>query len=180
MTADDDIKLIYDKVGNDPRAWLRHAEELLITHSILYDEYKQVDYTKLRNEGIVSDEGRVLMPALMLLAFAIECLLKALWLKQGNLLAENGKLVKIPNTHDHNLVEYGNVTGLVFSKNEKVVLNRLFKISVSLGRYPIPIKFEHSHLHKTPIAGYQTDLHWGFSDDVIVDKIISKIKRKLI
>lgn len=178
MSATDEIKQIYDKTGNDPKAWFRHAEELLISHSILYDEYKQVDYTKLGNEGLVPDEGRILMPTLMLLAFAIECLLKALWLKQGNRLAENGELKKIPNCGDHNLVEYGNATGLIFGDDEKRVLNRLYKISVSLGRYPIPIGFRHSHLRKTRKTGFQSDISWGFTDDVIVDRIIRKINKK--
>jgi hypothetical protein len=176
----DDVKRIYDRTGNNPKAWRRHAEELLIAHSILYHEYKQIDYTKLESEGYQPDEDRVLLPALMLLSFAIECLFKELWLKQGNLLAENGKYKKIPNAQSHNLFQYGKAVGLNFDKDEQVVLNRLHKISVSLGRYPIPIRFEDSHLRKTPDIGFQTDIHWGPSDDFIVEKIITKITGKVV
>ncbi|MFC1694074.1 hypothetical protein ACFL1R_11260 [Candidatus Latescibacterota bacterium] len=40
----------------------------------------------------------------MLHAMALECLFKALWLKEGGILADGGKYIKIPGINNHNLV----------------------------------------------------------------------------
>jgi hypothetical protein len=87
-------------------------------------------------------KGTVVMPAIlavraMLLGYAVECGLKALWLRKGNELVTGGKYRGIRGAQDHNLVQLANAVGFAVSPKEEGVLNRLSRFARFAGRYPV-------------------------------------------
>jgi hypothetical protein len=87
-------------------------------------------------------KGEIVMPTVlavraMILGYAVECGLKALWLKQGNELITGGKYRGVKGAQDHNLVQLAKVVGFSLTPKEEPVLNRLTKFARFAGRYPV-------------------------------------------
>ncbi|HEV2855188.1 MAG TPA: hypothetical protein VHC97_20510 [Thermoanaerobaculia bacterium] len=85
---------------------------------------------------------KVVMPMLlavraMLLAYALECHFKALWLRSGNKLVIGGKYVGVKGANDHDLVQLARVTKFAPTTAELAVLKRLSKFLRFAGRYPV-------------------------------------------
>jgi hypothetical protein len=90
----------------------------------------------------VKRKGEVVMPAIlavraMLLGYAVECGLKALWLRKGNQLIAGGKYQGVKGAQDHNLVQLCKVVGFSVTPKEEAVLKRLTKFARFAGRYPV-------------------------------------------
>lgn len=89
--------------------------------------------------------GKVVMPQLlairaMLLAYAVECALKALWLRKasGNKLIQDGRYKAVPGAgQSHNLVQLAEAVGFIPTAAEAPVLRRLSKFARFAGRYPV-------------------------------------------
>lgn len=73
----------------------------------------------------------------MLLGFALECGLKALWLRRGNDLIVNGRYRGVSGAHDHDLVQLAHATQFACTSRERDVLARLSKFIRFAGRYPV-------------------------------------------
>jgi hypothetical protein len=82
----------YDKVGNDHNAWASSADGLLAASRLLRKLRTTFDLESVAVGVAIPDEGRIHPADLMLRGFAVECLLKALWVKQG------GTYVSMANT----------------------------------------------------------------------------------
>jgi hypothetical protein len=88
-------------------------------------------------------DAEEVMPALlavraMLLGYAVECVLKALWVrKKGNDLIRNGKYVGVKGARDHNLVQLAQQAGFALTVAETQVMRRLTKFAMFAGRYPV-------------------------------------------
>lgn len=76
----------------------------------------------------------------MLIGYAIECALKGLWCKRGNVIVRGGRYIGIPGAGDHTLVQLAQKVGFTPSKAEENVLSRIAKFIVFAGRYPISKK----------------------------------------
>lgn len=72
----------YHKAGNSHVAWAL-SDELLAASRLLKNHRYQFDFESLHVGDNVPDEGKILSSELMLRGFAIECLLKALWVNRG-------------------------------------------------------------------------------------------------
>jgi hypothetical protein len=103
---------------------------------------------------------------IMLTAFGIECLIKAIWIKQGNQLARNGKYIPITKNEKHQLVELCGAIGFKLSERETDALERMSDIAGSIGRYPISRR-----------ARQNKSLSWGSQDDDIIENVIVKLRR---
>jgi hypothetical protein len=96
---------------------------------------QQASYTKGKH-------GEIFMPFLygiraMLLGYALECGLKALWLRQGNKLVVNGKYRGVAGANDHDLVQLVRATKFCCTAREIDVLARLSNFVRFAGRYPV-------------------------------------------
>jgi hypothetical protein len=84
----------HEKIGNSYSSWNYCATRLLIAADILKEKLDSAVPT-LSNLSQTDDsilQGvMVNAPQLMLRGFAIECLLKGLWVKRGNLIVVYGK-----------------------------------------------------------------------------------------
>ena len=170
---DDDQKKDFDMFGNLSKAWEVNGNELLRCAKIIENkdrEDQESDFYMTMISGSI----------LMLFGLAIECYLKGIYVRQGNKLAENGKLVKIPETNMHDLLGIANKVKISFSETEKKILNNLKKNVLYAGRYPI------SKNYKQNIRKYSKD-ELPLVDDIIgspaelelINKIITKLQNIL-
>jgi len=123
---------IHEKFGNLWIAWLFWSLTLERAEVSLGET---ATHRKLKG-------GKIVMPSLlsvraMLLGYAIECILKGLWLKQGNKLVWEGKYRGVSGAQDHNLLRLAQVAGFETTATEAEVLRHISKFIRFAGRYPI-------------------------------------------
>jgi hypothetical protein len=122
-------------VGNDPQNWTANAETLFEGSKVLKREME-----RSVQSGQLTSYSFTAWIEVMLTAFGIECLIKAIWLKQGNQLARDGIYVPIIERERHQLVKLCGAAGVALNKQEVEVLERMRDIALSIGRYPIPLR----------------------------------------
>jgi hypothetical protein len=127
---------LFDRIGNDCDFWLFRTDGLLSASETLNsscgDPPKPPDdpwhYMKIH------------MVVKMLRGMALECLLKAIWLKTGGRLTNKGKYRGILGTKDHDLYSLATKVSenieLGLTTQEKKILSRL-SFAITYGRYPI-------------------------------------------
>ncbi|MGO8945162.1 MAG: hypothetical protein ACLQJ7_15995 [Syntrophobacteraceae bacterium] len=123
--------VMHERIGNLWLAWLGWVFVLEDAEVYLGEQ-----------EAHREHKGEVVMPMLlcvraMLLGYAIECALKALWVRKGNKLIRDGKYRGVTGAKDHNLPQLGQAAGFIPTPTEDDVLRRLSKFSQFAGRYPV-------------------------------------------
>lgn len=170
----------YDKTGNEPLAWELSADDLEASAAILKEARDGFDPNSLKLGDEIPDEDKVLFPELMLRALSLECLLKALWLKQGNKIAEDGEYKGVKGAGDHDLLQLAAVVGLKLDKTEKDVLKRLSKIMTSNGRYPIPKNWKAGRIQEWHGGNIGPPGFWRHpSDDQVLSRVVNDVKTEL-
>ena len=170
----------FDKTGNTSAAWVLAADQVQAAARILKGHRDQFDPTSLKVGANIPDEGKILFPELMLSGFAVECLLKALWLKNGNALAKNGKYLKVKGAANHNLLQLADAVGFHLDANARDVLKRLSIIMTSGGRYPIPIDWSARRIQKLNGGGEGCPEYWQYpTNDQILGDVIATLEKEL-
>src|SRR5437773_8925739 len=82
-----------------------------------------------RERGKAPIEMTMPWTELMLTAFGIECLIKAVWIKQGNQVARDGKYVPMTKNEGHQLVKLCRVAGIPLDSREADALKRMSDIA---------------------------------------------------
>jgi hypothetical protein len=77
---------IHARVGNAYQNWMHTAQTLFAASKVLKREHEHAG-AALRRTGKAPIEILTVWTQPMLAAFGIECLIKAIWLRQGNQLA---------------------------------------------------------------------------------------------
>ncbi|MCH8294977.1 hypothetical protein IH992_28160, partial [Candidatus Poribacteria bacterium] len=169
----------YDRTGTTSVAWLLTADSLQAAARILKAHRDRFDPTQLNVGDNVPDEGKVLFPELMLKGFAVENLLKALWLKHGNKLAVGGKYVGIKGAANHDLLQLADTVGLHFNRRERDVLKRLSIIMTSSGRYPIPRDWSARRIQKLHGGGKGIPTFWQCpTDDQTLEGVVESLEKE--
>ena len=122
---------IHERIGNFWLAWI--AWVIVLEDAEVYLGEREVHR---------EHKGEVVMPMLlcvraMLLGYAIECALKALWVRKGNKLIRDGKYRGVVGANDHNLPQLAKAAGFIPTTTEADVLRRLSQFSQFAGRYPV-------------------------------------------
>ena len=122
----------HEKFGNLWISWLAWMFPLEDAELSLRE---RASYRKGKN-------GEVIMPLLygvraMLLGFALECGLKALWLRHGHKLIVNRKYKGVKGANDHDLLQLAQAAKFAYTSREKHVLTRLSNFVRFAGRYPV-------------------------------------------
>ena len=158
----------HTRLGNDYQEWIITAHALIAASAILNRERERVE-TPFK-PGPTPMESRTFWVELMLDAFGIECLIKAIWLKQGHQLARDGKYVGMMRKEGHRLERLCRAAGIVLHQREEETLVRLSDIAGSIGRYPIPSR-----------APQTTAAHrWSSPEDYeIIENLIARLEREL-
>jgi len=114
---------------------------------------------------------------LMLHAMAVECLLKALWLRHGEVLVHDGKFVPIPNAGNHKLAAQAGVVfakaGIQLTDHELKMLERA-SLWIMAGRYPIQRGPEYLLPVQHPDGVYPNNL-WDGDDVRGLDAFIARL-----
>ncbi len=172
----------YERTGNSFTSWYKRAEDLLIGADILKAQRDKaiVEYFKAKPDQEILLGLRILSPELMLRGYALECLLKGIWIKRGNSLIRNGRYCKIPNAGDHDLIQLMEINNIGTDEPRKYVLKRLSYYVKSGGRYPVPVRWTDNKIQQN-LRGIGPLGHWGSpSDDntlrEIVDLLIKEIE----
>jgi hypothetical protein len=182
--------------GNDSNNWLEHSQQLNLAHTILYNRYKtgwkkvnavvmkkgSATVKDFEEEGLFQEweDSQLLWVSLMLMSYAVECRLKSLWIKKGNLLVKDGEYIGMGDSKnkkkEHNLPYLCGLVGVRLSSEENNLLLRLGKIATGIGRYPANLKW--TNLQKEIDAG--TNISWGPADDTLAYEFIEKINKMLL
>lgn len=167
LPNDDPNKLsrgLFEYLGTNPGRWVLSAERLKNAADSLRESCWPSEREWHDSEAALADFmiGPVYM---MLMAFAIENLLKAMIIKREPNLVEKQKLAKSIRKHDLN--EYSGRLGLRQCPQYHHLLKRLEMFAVSWGRYPVTaIKRDMDsmlHAHFNGDADFESvQSLWGF------------------
>ena len=133
-----------EKFGNCSAGWIAVSRNLVASGAILKQTYTAALAIILRDarkggsetdpprtseeEGVVTTGHQTHSVALMLFGFAIECLLKGLFVQRGGILYEDGRF-KRPKKLDksHNLLELAKILGCasLFNEHQQDILDLL-------------------------------------------------------
>jgi hypothetical protein len=138
----------FETGGNLPSSWFGSAFDLLTAADILdhfagdiRGEIREAKMTRRRFERM-----SVVKVSHMLRAMATECLLKALWLKNGGMLTKDGRYVGMLKKNEHRLHELAKAVSrkgqIVFTKRELELLEQV-SYWITSGRYPIQREFSY-------------------------------------
>lgn len=117
----------------------------------------------------------------MLSGMAIECLLKALRVKQGHNLVADGKHVPMPGAADHDLVRLPGILELTLSDLDKDVLRRLSHFIEYGERYPVPKNAGRLQLTTSPRGGGRASATtWATpSNQLRLDVVVTRLEQLL-
>ena len=128
-------KARFNEAGNHPVAWAFVGENLLFAVRPLEADFAAGLGTDAPAElSVVS--GRLQGPVLMLRGAALECLLKAVLVHEGKVLASGGRY-QSPGGASHDLAHFASLTSLTFNDDERWMLKYL-GFWINQGRYPVP------------------------------------------
>lgn len=177
----------FDRGGNSVERWIDKARSLLDSadvldtfHGSLLEELcRETEQRDLSDLECRRLSVRDVSP--MLCAMATECLLKALWLKHGGVLAENGTYRGILRGSEHQLddlaVAVGAKAGLVFAE-EDIELLKLVSNWIVVGRYPIPRSYDRlTALERVPHGRPIPRRRWPHEPDVRLRELTDELLR---
>jgi len=167
----------FEKVGNSPYAWIFSAQRLISSGTILHKAYNSVNFDDFNVDEIMPDESMVLSSAMLLYGFAVECLFKATWLKNGNKLVEDGKYKGV-GVSDHKLHDLADKVSFNITQKERDVLKRVSIIMTSIGRYPIAKNWNETRIRRFLKGGWGRPDYLATSDFDCLDQIIKKLLKQ--
>lgn len=159
--------MLWADLGNDPDDWQHVARNSMAAAEVLVRELQKA-WPRGQINVQLPPECMTLWPSVMLKAYALEALFKALWLKMGNqLVVEKKKNSEskwefrgVPGGNGHDLCFLAKAIGLELDWNDADTLARMSKVSTALGRYPIGV------------TRRGTDgISWSWKDDECVERI---------
>jgi hypothetical protein len=172
-------KLLAD-AGSLPAAWQISADELLAASQVLRERGESFDRGSLAVGDPVPPSGRLGAVELMLRGMAVECLLKALWLEQGNALVDSGHYLGVPGAGSHDLPQLASVAAFTLRVHEKDLLRRLSHFIEYGGRYPVPRDSSKLMLTRTPGGGRVAATTWSTpSDNELFDALVLRLEALL-
>jgi hypothetical protein len=152
-----------------------HTAQTLFAGSTILARESERARANLRHGGKAPIELLTVRTELMLAAFGIECLVKAIWLKQGHELARDGKYVPIVQNEGHRLVPLCRAVGISMDVREEDVLERISIIGRTIGRYPIPHRAYETQRRKF-YKRRGSPLSWSSDDDCIIKSFVTRLK----
>ena len=156
----------FTRSGNNYRNWFNTASRLLADSATLRRKTRRIR-NSLRHGAKPPPEMLTVWTEVMLAGFAVECLIKAVWLKTGNELVRDGEYKGILRNERHQLVPLCDRVGIPLSSTERRSLHGLSRIMLSVGRYPIPRKPS------------EVTISWESKDDGVVSTFVQRLELML-
>ncbi|MBN1294945.1 MAG: hypothetical protein JXB48_24125 [Candidatus Latescibacteria bacterium] len=182
MLSEERQREMYNRIGNLPVAWYNCFDRLLTASELLFNQiFKINDEGSINDSALKPRELEVFSVVKMLRAMALEDLFKALWLKSGEELVNDGEYKKIPNTNDHNLIfiadKVSEKIDCEINAPERDLLKRL-SLSITGGRYPIQSSWVNSKIQKYFGGGFGPPGVWHFpKDEKLFDTLVERLKK---
>jgi hypothetical protein len=152
----------HTRIGNDPVYWEMTARGLFAAGKTITGERERVKSTL--PDGPMTDITMTNWVNIMLTALGIECLIKAIWILQGNQLARDGKYVGMAKNERHDLGRLCHIARIPLDDRETDTLQRMSDIAQSIGRYPVG-------------KSYVTRvLYWTLKDDDVIEDFVARLK----
>ncbi|MFA5909672.1 MAG: hypothetical protein WC815_12915 [Vicinamibacterales bacterium] len=171
---------MYDWAGNSVETWTASAHSLFAAAGVLRRARDIASAVPLNIDDPVPDDALTHPAEIMLRGYAVECLLKGLWVKRGNRLALSGILQKILGVGSHNLVQLADKLACKCTPAERDVLKRLSLFMTSAGRYPIPTDWTQTKIQRTLGGGKGPPAYWQSpSDDDACASIVARVEAEL-
>ena len=156
----------FTRSGNNYRNWFNTASRLLADSATLRRKTRRIR-NSLRHGAKPPPEMLTVWTEVMLAGFAVECLIKAVWLKTGNELVRDGEHKGILRNERHQLVPLCDRIGIPLSSTERRSAHGLSRIILGVGRYPIPRKPS------------EAAISWGNKDNSVVSTFVERLKLML-
>lgn len=155
----------FEWAGNSYDAWRAVADNLLFASVVLAEKIESPPPENNDGPARLSTHARLFNIDLMLRAMALECLLKAVWVKQGNQIVKHGKFSKVVGAGGHDLAGLARAVGMPAEKADIDILSRLTHFIEYAGRYPIPKRSETLRLIASPRGGRSSATGWTTPED---------------
>jgi hypothetical protein len=110
---------VHTRIGNNYRNWMHTAQTLFAGSTILARESERAR-ANLRHGGKAPIELLTVWTELMLAAFGIECLVKAIWLKQGHELHVTENTFQSFRTRGIGSCPYAGLSALIWMYGRKM------------------------------------------------------------
>ena len=185
LPPDDRTKKHFELAGNATCTWFMSADHLLAGARILIRELRPPDMD-LPIGSKVPQEEKLLSSAFLLYGFALENLLKALWLKRDkrHQLVVNGKFfgikdVKGKHVGGHNLPGLAQAAHFSVSEEEGFVLSGLYVKLVSSARYPIGTDWSKHRFVSNPNGGFGSHTSFNSGDIAVIECMVDRLIKEL-
>ena len=141
----------FESSGSNPLSWQASAKDLL--------EGAAAVKSRVVPDPTGNSMHSLAVVQALLLGFALECLLKGMWIKTHKAwlekntpfsLTRNGRYVGIPGAGDHELKQLAVAAKVKVSPSERAVLERLSGFVKFAGRYPVATASEQMKPKKMP------------------------------
>ena len=174
-------KIHFERAGNSADAWASVAENLCFAAQVLLEKSDEAETLAPDQEVTqLSNRARLGAIELMLKGMAMECLLKALWVKQGNLFVQAGDFEPVFGAGAHDLRQLAQAVSISTTPHESDLLGRLSHFIEYGGRYPIPKKSMKLGFISSPSGGKASPMTWTTpTDNVLFEGLVSKITELL-
>lgn len=123
----------HKKIASKPLTWVLTADELLRAFELLATHVVE-DSTK-RQEASDKYIPSISSSAMMLGGFAIENMLKAIYVSRYSAFDSSGNLTIVK----HDLLTLADALEISLTKDERMLLERLTQFITWAGRYPVPL-----------------------------------------
>ncbi len=124
---------IFDWLASTPDTWFGSADTLLKSAAHVWRRRNEIPHS--------------VWVALMLRGYAVENLLKGLWVQRSGEVATSGKIEWNGSFRNHDLVGMAREIDLACGQSYENVLATLANAILFLGRYPIPLRCGQMPVH---------------------------------
>ena len=180
--VDEDKKFIewaFESSGRNPLAWEASARNLIDAANAV--KAKVIDFSPMMHslEAVQA----------MLVGYALECLLKGMWIKNNKAwldehkefsLTKDGKYQRIPGTNDHQLIQLADAANVELSADERALLGRLTAFILYAGRYPIATTPEQMLAKKTPAGAVVSPKFISREELELAEQLCSRLSQEVL
>jgi len=169
--------------GNSPTWWMGSADKLLAVVRLLGPtvdaaQREALEFARINGgEAFMArpygDDLKAAQPLVMIRAMAVECRLKALWIKRNGPMVKNGKF-KGPKTHD--LATLAASAGLGLRPEEVAILAKLTLWLTVHGRYPIGLEWDYDRKVRAQTGDLGPISSWGAGDSRACDQFLEDLE----
>lgn len=166
---DEDRKKDFEKCASEYERWKKQGNILRAAAVVLENCYNN-------NKDKNNFESEILPPLIYLKAKSLELYLKALYIKNGNPVVNDGNLTFGGINKTHNLLSLMELVGLGYDEEQKLKLLKLTNAIEFWGTYPVPLNWNN---WKRDLEDTELVYEWNIRDNQCLDIFLSVLEEHL-